>query len=39
VGRNGRPGRAIITAAFQQRLVDHEAMMLSLGRFARLRRR
>ncbi len=31
--------RAIITAAFQQRLVDHAAMMLALSRFARLGRR
>lgn len=31
--------RAIITAAFQQRLVDQAAMMLALSRYGRLRRR
>jgi Protein of unknown function (DUF559) len=31
--------RAIITAAFQQRLVDHAAMLAALSRFGRLGRR
>jgi Protein of unknown function (DUF559) len=31
--------RAIVTAAFQQRLVDHAAMMLALSRLGRLGRR